>query len=304
MKRKEILEIFNKIQLQLEDYQRIFESKNKNLIRLLKFREKFLIKGLALLLKKFFNLNIIKRVSLFYGRKIEVYLADDDASALYFLGCLYGSEAFVTNFLLDNLKEDDIFYDVGANYGFYTLLAQEIINEGEIHSFEPHPEIFKLLKRNCQLDIYQNTFLNQKALSDQTGEVWFYDHFKKKRHSGRGSLVVTSENSQKIKVNSIKLDDYLKNHKPPTLMKIDIEGGEYLLLKGAQKTLSSIRPKIIMEIFPDDHHRKAVQLLLDSGYKMYSLDKGGQTNFLESKIIQLFLEGKEKLEGNFYFQYG
>jgi predicted RNA methylase len=112
-----------------------------------------------------------KKIKTFWGRDLYVYLADADAdaSALYFFSTLYGDEIKIIKFLIKNFKENDIFYDVGANYGFYTCLAREFIIDGEIHAFEPNPKIFKLLRENARLDIFKNTLLNEVALSDKTG---------------------------------------------------------------------------------------------------------------------------------------
>jgi FkbM family methyltransferase len=117
-----------------------------------------------------------------------VFLNDGDATFLYFFGVLFGDEINIIKFLIKNLKENDIFYDIGANYGFYTLLAQEFITTGEIHSFEPNPNIFKLLKENVKLDLFKNTFLNELALSDKKGESEFYN-LDIKGHSGASSLI-------------------------------------------------------------------------------------------------------------------
>jgi len=229
-----------------------------------------------------------------------VYLADSDASALYFFGTLYGEELKIIKFLLKNLKENDVFYDIGANYGFYTILAQEFITEGEIHSFEPNPKIFKILKENCKLNIFKNTYLNEIALSDKNGGVEFYDR-DIARQSG-GSSLIKHEHFKKykvIKVKTMKLDDYILIHKPPTIMKIDVEGAEPFVLKGATNLIKNYNPTIIMEFGSDNLHREAVEILLNNDYKLYRLDKEG--NLIIADQNELFKKDSQ-FEANYVFK--
>lgn len=189
-----------------------------------------------------------------------------------------------TRFLIKTLKRDDVFYDIGANYGFYTLLAQEFIDpkSGEVHSFEPLPEIFNLLTKSAKGNKFNNTFLNNFAVSDKNDVVEMYSHVEK-RHSGGSSLIRNKEEKATIiKVKTITLDDYTKNHKAPTVIKIDIEGAEYLALKGGLELLKKASPVVIMEtlgddILPDASLRlKAVNLLKELNYRPYSLLPNGE----------------------------
>jgi len=272
-KREKFLSLLSKIEPRINTYLKYLDSK---IIKAFLVREKSFLKFLAILMKNILGIDLKKKVKTFWGRDIYVYLADADTSALYFFNTLYDSEIKIIKFLIKNFKDDDIFYDIGANYGFYTLLAQEFITKGEIHAFEPNPKIFKLLRENSRLDIYKNTFLNEMALSDKTGETEFFDR-EIIRHSG-GSSLIKHQHFKKYKVIKVKtttLDEYILNHKPPTIMKIDVEGGESLVLKGASSLLQKYGPTIIMEFGPDDLHREAASILLNNGYKVFRLDNDG-----------------------------
>jgi FkbM family methyltransferase len=152
-------------------------------------------------------------------------------------------------------------------------LATKFITKGEIHSFEPNPKIFKLLKENS---FDNNIFLNEVALSYQTGEAEFYNR-EVVRHSGGSSLIKHShfKKYKTIKVKTITLDEYILDHKPPTIMKIDVEGGEPFVLKGALRLLQEYGPTIIIEFLPDDLHREAVDILLNNGYKVFRIKNDG-----------------------------
>lgn len=157
----------------IENYIKNIDSKFK---RSLIVKEKAIVKVISLLLKNIFSIDIKCKIKTFFGRKMEIYIADQDASALFFFGTLYGEELKIIKFIIKNLKENEVFYDIGANYGFYTVLCQELIDpyKGEIHSFEPLFKIFNLLKRNALLKQYQNTYLNNIALSDKIGFFRFF----------------------------------------------------------------------------------------------------------------------------------
>jgi FkbM family methyltransferase len=282
-KKEKFLSLLSEIEPRIDKYLEYIDSK---IIRAFMVREKAFLKVLAILMKNVLGMDFKKKIKTFWGRDIYVYLADADASALYFFNTLCGSEIKIIKFLIKNFKDDDIFYDIGANYGFYTLLAQEFITEGEIHAFEPNPKIFKLLRENSRLDIYKNTFLNEMALSDKTGETEFFDR-EISRHSGASSLIKHRHflKYKVIKVRTTTLDDYISNHKPPTIMKIDVEGGEPVVLKGGLELLKKYSPIIIMEFLPDDLHREAVNILFSSGYGAFKIDKNGNLSTMNEQDL-------------------
>ncbi|MFN3599555.1 MAG: FkbM family methyltransferase, partial [Aquificaceae bacterium] len=219
------------------------------------------------------------------------YGSSRDMYTIAYFGSL--SEFQTIKFFIKYLKYDDIFYDIGANYGFYTLLAQEFIKEGQIHAFEPLPEVFEILEMNVKPQDFKNTFLNQVAVSDVVGEIEF---FSCKGDSSRSSMIKRDlfGGSHVIKVKTITLDEYIKTHKPPTIMKIDIEGAEYLALKGGENLLKSHSPLIIMETLGDDIidaslRLNATNFLKDLGYKPYSLLSNGD---LEETNYDIFINMK------------
>lgn len=187
---------------------------------------------------------------------------------------------------------------------FFTLLAQELIDieKGEIHSFEPLPRIFNLLKKNALLERFKNTFLNNLALSDSCGFANFINR-ERFRDSGGSSLIFQNikPGEQIIKVPTITLEEYTKNHKPPTIMKIDVKGAEYLVLKGGEKLLKEHKPIIIMEFGLDDLHKKAVNFLIENEYKMYSLDNEGDLKVIHEEDINKIFEGQLKYDANYVF---
>lgn len=130
------------------------------------------------------------------------------------------------------LTEKSIFIDVGANIGIYSLLAASIIKKGKIYSFEPVSSVLD--------DLYQNIRINglggrvqvlEKVASDKTG----YSEFIAEDIS-EYSHIIYSKTSKSLTVPSIKLDDFCGNKKISfvDVIKIDVEGAEFQVLKGLE----------------------------------------------------------------------
>jgi FkbM family methyltransferase len=199
-------------------------------------------------------------------------------------------ETRLTKFLIKNLEENSVFYDIGANFGYYSLLAKEIIKDGEVHSFEPLPDVFIILKEN--LSKKQSVFLNQLALFNQEGKIDFYDTTVT---SAGGSTfnpdVLKNRNldflsaSKKIKVQTTTLDKYCIEHSKPDFLKIDVEGAESQVIEGGVATLKQNNPIIAMEVwgnsFDNRSHLKAIDTLYNLGYKSYKINDEGELEFLE-----------------------
>jgi FkbM family methyltransferase len=129
------------------------------------------------------------------------------------------------SFLLHFLKDEDCFFDIGANVGAFSILAIQH-SKANIHIFEPHPQSFKYLSRNIFIqDRKENVSLYNLALGDFHGRVSFTSDLDTVNH------VATPEEKNLISVemttlNSLKLPS-------PTIIKIDVEGFELNVLNGA-----------------------------------------------------------------------
>jgi len=222
---------------------------------------------------------------------MTVYLTDKYGFLFYIFGALLSEDLKTTKFLIENFKEEDIFYDIGANYGYFTLLAQEFIKTGEIHSFEPNPIIFELLKINADIRNFPNTHLNELALSNKKGIVEFYDR-QITGFSFQSSLIKKEDlrNYKVIKVRSEKIDDYISDHRPPTVMKIDVEGAEKMILEGSKNLLKNYSPLIIIEIFNNEPYFETVKILKNYGYSSFYFNNAGNLELI--KDIFLFMKAK------------
>lgn len=135
-----------------------------------------------------------------------------------------------SQFLLQRLKKDDLFVDVGANVGHYTLLAAGICKANVI-SIEPIPDTYEKLKSNINLNNLSSRIkLLNIGLSDKKGTLYFL------KNKDVMNKVTYIENVNNIKVNVSTLNSILTDKKI-TFLKIDVEGFEFFVLKGANNIL-------------------------------------------------------------------
>jgi FkbM family methyltransferase len=152
-------------------------------------------------------------------------------------------EPALTSLVRENLKKDMVFYDLGAHWGYFTLLASVAVGTGgKVYSFEPMQKNYARLKENInvnKLDIVESYKI---AASDKNGVVRFSDS----EDSFANSYMTKISISNHLLVETIKLDTFIyeNNHMPPNFIKIDVEGAEFDVLKGAQKTINEFMPTI------------------------------------------------------------
>lgn len=176
-------------------------------------------------------------------------------------------------FLLHFLRKDDLFYDIGANVGSYTLLASGVCQSQTV-AFEPVKETFEILYKNIELNNLQNIVtLENKGVGDKPGELLFSTDCDTTNHVLNANE--PTENSNRIPV--VNLDLYCKEY-IPSLIKIDVEGYEVQVLDGAQELLSNPNLKaIIIEIIGGANfygltNSDIDNRLLEHNFKSYKYD--------------------------------
>jgi FkbM family methyltransferase len=162
-----------------------------------------------------------------------------------------GGEKPVLDFLVKNIKEGDVVFDVGANVGVHTVLMAKLVGEkGEVVSFEPEAETFNSLKKNISINELDNVITFPLALSDSRSEKNIY-------FTGNTGGFSLRDNSGSLKGSGVKLipgDELIKeeNLPIPNIVKIDVEGFEYEVIKGLSKTLKDKQCKIVIcEVHPN-----------------------------------------------------
>jgi FkbM family methyltransferase len=164
----------------------------------------------------------------------------------------------------------DIVYDLGANVGFYSLLASVLAGpQGRVYSFEPVPENLDFLRKHLAMNQVTNCVIFALAVSDSRGTA----NFAFGLDSCSGGLRAGSGNS--MAVQTVALDDMVAAGEilAPSVIKCDIEGGEFAALKGAARTLVAAAPKIFLATHGQEAHQRCCKFLSDLGYTLTSLDE-------------------------------
>lgn len=144
------------------------------------------------------------------------------------------------SFLLHFLRPDDLFIDIGSNVGPYTLLASAHVGASSI-SIEPVPSVYENLLRNISINkVLDKVNAYNIALGSKKGSVYITNDLDAMNH------VVSGSEDNKISVPLVKLDDLLSSSKIPELIKIDVEGFETEVIKGADLTLNDPKLKAII----------------------------------------------------------
>lgn len=159
-------------------------------------------------------------------------------------------EQTTTRLLLELLGNDVDMIDVGANIGWHSVVAGHRLGDrGRIHSFEPEPRNLAKLRANVVLSALRNVVVNGWALSDgnradtlSLSEHNLGDHRLGSQHAGRGTVGVEVR----------RLDDYAGIRPRPLVVKLDVQGSEWHVLRGARKLLAGHPHEIVLlcEISP------------------------------------------------------
>ena len=217
----------------------------------------------------------------FWGQKINVVLPEVVSNFIWRYGYF---EEDVCLFMLYLLQRGMTFVDVGAHFGFFTLLGAYLVGrEGKVVSFEPIPDTYRQLKKNIagcpNVDLY-----NYAAFSQET-DIKFYDYgqeysaFNSAFGMRTESDPVNSKRELIVKARTI--DNIIKEggHEHVDLVKIDAESCEMHVLIGMNETLKTHRPNVILEVgdFEFDGVPKSEEIvtwLQDRGFSPYEFYNG------------------------------
>jgi FkbM family methyltransferase len=146
----------------------------------------------------------------------------------------------ITKIISNLLKEGDIFVDIGANIGYYLLHGSYLVgNTGMVFGFEPIPKNFEYCKKNVKLNHLKNVVLYKNALWNEKTEKKM---ISPEGLPGNSQILISGDG---IVVNCITLDSM---EICPDLIKMDIEGAEPFALQGMRKTITTCKPKLVLEM--------------------------------------------------------
>jgi FkbM family methyltransferase len=205
-----------------------------------------------------YNIKFYSRIT----RKVENFLIHD----------VYTSMSVHENDIVEhfNLKQGDIVVDVGAAFGFYTILASKRVgSNGKVIAIEAQHDSFEMLNRNIKLNRLTNVITLNCAVYSKETKVKLYSSY---------SIMTerAGKNTNKfVEVNANTLDNLLSqqqngiNHADINWIKIDVEGAEFEVLKGATNVLSKSKDiALLIEIHGQDSYRQVVEFLNVYNFKI------------------------------------
>lgn len=228
-----------------------------------------------------------------HGRKIA-YSTEDEYSGRWFFPRYSGKihEPKSTELLVRLSQDAENVIDVGANLGWFTCIAASI-SSGTVHAFEVDEDNLYRLNTNVRLNKLENVRVRHTAVADSEGYI---SYRKKGRGAGVGHNLTRCDGGgqNQIQVEATTLDRYAREHcQSVDLIKIDVEGAEQKVLKGAQRTMREFNPHFLLEVHPSllESLGTSVQAVLSElpdAYKIYCVEdfaRVGQKQEVERRRI-------------------
>lgn len=233
---------------------------------------------------------LVRRVRFYWTGAVVVqgstfYLQPDDTYLTQYVldwGCYEPTE---TQLFRSKIQPGDTVIDVGANVGWFTVIASKLVGEkGRVFAFEPDPTSFGYLQRNVEVNGCKNVILEQKALSNEEGKV---ELFIATEHLGLHRIYDFEDGRKSVTVDAVRLDDYLDGLVSSVeVIKIDTEGAEGVIVEGMNKTLSGNRDvKLFMEFSPDNLRQsdydpsKLLHQCISHGFEFHGISEARERVF-------------------------
>ncbi len=210
------------------------------------------------------------------GLKLTARPIDGNGRLICYFGTKFDT---IFDFLKTYLKEGMVFADVGANIGSHAINAARLVGgAGSVFAFEADPDTYRLLARNIQSNGLRNIDLRQTCISDHVGTLSFYKH----KDSAKSSIV---DRGEKVSVTlpSDTLDNLIPADTKIDVLKVDVEGAELSVLRGAREVFTDQRRPsvVIIEVFDvrdnTDKSGGIREVLEGYGYEFYLFDGHGLT---------------------------
>jgi FkbM family methyltransferase len=209
-------------------------------------------------------------------------------------------EPHVTQLMRKFLGPGMTFVDIGANIGYFTLLARSLVGKsGKVYAFEPSPSNAALLQINLGLNGFDDVELFPYALANAS-RLFVYDH-----QGSNGTLSELPDNipslSSRTVIRSVVFDQVVSLDRCDVI-KIDVEGAEWMALQGAWQTIRRHHPAIFSEFSPDGlsnvsgvSGKDYLELLFGEGYRVAAITpKGTLTSYCRAAgpMLQIFEESQ------------
>jgi FkbM family methyltransferase len=220
------------------------------------------------------------RVSLAKSKGFSIYVQEADAAVSEHVK-RDAYEPNVTAVFLDRLRPAMHVLDIGANIGWYTMLAASLVGStGSVTAIEPNPDSAKLLEASRRANSFDNVIVLQVAAGREQGLLVLHGSYSDAMTSAAPDDVTALTNATTVP--SFKVDDLIPKNKNIDLVKVDVQGAEYSALLGASELIRRCHPTIVSEFSPTMmpgmsgvDGRQYLRFLLDFGYRVSVIESDG-----------------------------
>ena len=217
----------------------------------------------------------VRRPVLLKLADFQIYVRLDDWAVGAKIAVKRNYEVHVSSFMGSLLRPGQVVVDVGANIGYYTLLAASRIGDtGKVIAFEPGNDNCLLLKMSLQANHFKNVEIHMYAVIDKEETVGF-NIGGGSSNGGIGSIETATH-----RIEGIALDTFLGTEPRIDIIKMDIEGAEGRALQGMKQLIQRHRPIIFTEFSPHGLESRSnlsaeayLEQLFDLGYDLFVLDR-------------------------------
>ena len=163
---------------------------------------------------------------------IRMFLNPNDSVMTPYMWARHVWEPTETYWFVKSVRPGDVVVDVGANTGYYTLIAAKLVGDsGRVYAFEPDPVSFELLQRNVRLNRLHNVVLERKAVSNENGVLKLY--IAEENKGDHRIYQPEGEQRESVSVDAVSLNSYFEGlHATVDFVKVDTQGAELSILLG------------------------------------------------------------------------
>lgn len=187
-------------------------------------------------------------------------------------------EPVLTQLLETLLRPGDVFVDIGANEGYFSVLASSLVGAGKVYSVEPQSRLIPVIKENLRLNACQNVSVFQLALSDREGGATL--HLTPSTNTGAASFYrhwKVGGYSERVETTSLDMFFRANGLSKVRLVKVDCEGAEALVISGAIQTLAQRGIEFLSVDFHPNIVGNDIPVSIDSSLRAqgYKLSQAG-----------------------------
>jgi len=199
------------------------------------------------------------------------------------------------------IDSDSVIFDIGANYGWYSLIFSKNFPNARVFAFEPIPATFNYLEKNISINNCVGIKAFNHGLSNVTGAINFYFY---PELSGNASIsnVSDREDARIIQCLVKRLDEFVfENNVHPDFIKCDVEGAEFLVFRGGYESIRKYKPIIFAEMLRkwaekfNYHPNQVINFLKDLGYRCFAPHNG--------QLKEFYKMDENTIETNFFFMH-